>query len=49
MSLKSRIAKAATATAVAGAALLTLAGPASASPSAPTLGDGYANNGHAVW
>jgi hypothetical protein len=49
MSLKTRIAKAATATAVAGAALLTLAGPASASPSAPSLGDGYDNNTHAVW
>ncbi|MFF2149515.1 peptidoglycan-binding protein [Kitasatospora sp. NPDC058190] len=49
MSLKSRITRAATATAVAGAALLTLAGPASASPSAPNIGDGYANNGAAVW
>ncbi|MFF2149514.1 peptidoglycan-binding protein [Kitasatospora sp. NPDC058190] len=49
MSLKSRIAKAATATAVAGAALLTLAGPASANPNAPYIGYGYANNGAAVW
>jgi hypothetical protein len=49
VSLKSRIARAATATAVAGASLFTLAGPASASPSAPSLGDGYDNNTHAVW
>jgi peptidoglycan hydrolase-like protein with peptidoglycan-binding domain len=47
--LKSRIAKAATATAVAVAALVTLAGPATASSSAPNIGDGYADNTHAVW
>ncbi|WP_158835637.1 hypothetical protein [Streptomyces sp. NRRL S-350] len=41
MSLNSRTAKAATATDVAGAALLTLVGPAAAGPGAPALGDGY--------
>ncbi|MEV7596361.1 hypothetical protein AB0O91_03120 [Kitasatospora sp. NPDC089797] len=41
--------RAAAALAAAGAALLGLAGTASASQSAPTLGDGYANNTHAVW
>ncbi|MEV7596362.1 peptidoglycan-binding domain-containing protein [Kitasatospora sp. NPDC089797] len=49
MSLTSRIARAATATAVAGAALLALSGTASASQSAPYIGDGYANNSQAVW
>ncbi|MBD0692399.1 peptidoglycan-binding domain-containing protein [Streptomyces sp. CBMA123] len=37
------------AAAMAGAALLGLSGTAGASPSAPTLGDGYADNTHAVW
>ncbi|MFI9362999.1 peptidoglycan-binding protein [Kitasatospora sp. NPDC053057] len=49
MSLKSRIAKAATATAVAGATLVTLAGPASANPNAPTIGYGNVTSGAAVW
>ncbi|MFI9362998.1 peptidoglycan-binding protein [Kitasatospora sp. NPDC053057] len=49
MSFKSHVARAVTATAVAGAAIFALAEPASAGPSAPTLGDGYADNTHAVW
>ncbi|MBD0692400.1 peptidoglycan-binding domain-containing protein [Streptomyces sp. CBMA123] len=49
MSLMSRITRTATATAVAGAALLALAGTASANQSAPYIGDGYANNSQAVW
>ncbi|MEV8529014.1 peptidoglycan-binding domain-containing protein [Streptomyces sp. NPDC052000] len=41
--------RAVVAVAVAGTALLGLAGSASASESAPYIGDGYANNSKAVW
>ncbi|MEV7596360.1 peptidoglycan-binding domain-containing protein [Kitasatospora sp. NPDC089797] len=41
--------RAAAALAVAGSALLGLAGTANASQNAPYIGDGYANNSQAVW
>ncbi|MET7728438.1 peptidoglycan-binding domain-containing protein [Streptomyces mirabilis] len=49
MSIKSKIAKGAVAVTVAATALAGAAGTASASTTAPTIGNGYANNGNAVW
>ncbi|WP_158997549.1 peptidoglycan-binding domain-containing protein [Streptomyces aureus] len=47
MSVKSRIAQ--SMAAVVCTALVGLGGTAQASTGAPTIGDGYANNTHAVW
>jgi peptidoglycan hydrolase-like protein with peptidoglycan-binding domain len=44
-----KLAKGATAAVMAGAALLGLTGTASADQKSPFLGNGYANNTHAVW
>ncbi|MFB7905703.1 peptidoglycan-binding protein [Kitasatospora sp. NPDC056076] len=46
---KRNFGRAAAALALAGSALLGLSGTAGAAPGAPFIGDGYANNTHAVW